>query len=104
MTAMPLLPGMSSMGHESTTMDAAAEVEQLRSAPGPFGRAFIKMMFAHHQMAIDAAQMALHQATHSEINEMAQDIIDSQQREIDQLNQWDQLWYGTIPADGTATP
>ncbi len=53
-----------------------------------FDRAFIEAMIPHHQSAIDAGRLAEQQATRPEIKELAQAIIEDQQREIDQMNQW----------------
>lgn len=97
MDAMPLLPGMDSgdmPGHEmgSATMDMTQEIEALRTADR-FDLAFIDSMTAHHQMAIDAASMALEMSEQPEIRTMADDIIAAQQREIDQLAAWRSEWY-----------
>jgi uncharacterized protein (DUF305 family) len=91
MQEMPMLHDMSGM-QEPQTMDMAAEVELLREAPEPFDLAFIEAMIVHHQSAIDAARLAEMQATHPEIKELGANIIDSQQREIDQMNDWRESW------------
>ena len=87
-------------GHEPTpssqpmTMDMAAEVEALRNAPDPFDHAFIDAMIPHHQSAIEAARAAETRAQRPEIKQLAEAIISDQQREIDQLEQWRNTWYG----------
>ena len=58
-----------------------------------FDKAFIDAMIPHHQSAIDAAEMALDNAEHPEIQELAQAIIDAQQREIDEMTAWREEWY-----------
>jgi uncharacterized protein (DUF305 family) len=97
MDQMPMLggTGMGSMGH---TMNMAQDVEQLRGAPEPFDRAFIDAMIPHHQSAIDAARLALQQATRQEIRTLAAAIIADQQREIDQMTVWRVAWYSASPA------
>jgi uncharacterized protein (DUF305 family) len=101
MERMPTVPGMGG-GHAahggSGTMDMAADVKALRSAPEPFDLAFIDAMIPHHQSAIDAAKAAATRAERAEIKELAQAIITDQQREIEQMQQWRQVWYGTPPA------
>lgn len=96
MEVMPMLhdtPGMDMPGmNEGQTMDMAAEVELLRTAPDPFDLAFIDAMIIHHQSAIDAARLAEAQATRPEIKELAANIIEGQQREIDQMNEWREAW------------
>lgn len=101
MSEMPSLHGMPDMGEAGHAMDMADEVKQLRNAAEPFDRAFIEAMIPHHQSAIDAARLA-EQATRPEIKELAQAVIEDQQREIDQMNQWLQAWYGE--AEATPAP
>ena len=97
MSQMPMVPGMAGghATHGSTTMNMAADVEQLRNAPEPFDLAFINAMIPHHQSAIDAAKAAEQSAQRPEIKQMAQEIIAAQQREIDQMTQWRTSWYGS---------
>jgi hypothetical protein len=57
-----------------------------------FDEAFIRGMIPHHQGAIDMAELALANAKHGEIREMAADIITAQQSEIDMMNQWLKDW------------
>lgn len=95
MNEMPLLHAMPGMGEAGHPMDMQAEVEALRSAPEPFDQAFIDAMIPHHQSAIDAARLAQEQATRPEIKQLAQAIIDAQQKEIDQMKAWREAWYGS---------
>lgn len=96
MDAMPIMPGvdMPGMGHgmDGETMDMTADVEMLRTAD-PFDRAFMEAMIRHHQSAISAAQVILTQTDMSEIRSLAEDIIESQQAEITQLEEWLADWY-----------
>lgn len=54
---------------------------------------FINMMIPHHQQAIEEAKTALNEAQHSELKQMARNIVQSQQSEIDQMKQWRKDWY-----------
>jgi uncharacterized protein (DUF305 family) len=96
MERMPMAPGMGGHGGHGT-MNMAADVEALRTAPEPFDRSFIEAMIPHHQSAIDAAKAAETRAERAEIKMLAQAIITDQQREIEQMQQWLQVWYGTAP-------
>lgn len=58
-----------------------------------FDRAFIAEMIIHHQGAIDMARLALTQAKHQEIKDLAEDIISAQTREISQMEAWQASWY-----------
>lgn len=57
-----------------------------------FDKAFIQTMIPHHEGAIMMAKQAQKFAKHKEIHDMAQDIIDSQQKEIDQMKKWAKMW------------
>ena len=95
MDKMPMVPGMGSHGgHGGSTMNMAADVEQLRGAPGPFDHAFIDAMIPHHRSAIEAAKAAETRAERSEIKELAANIIADQQREIAQMESWRDAWFG----------
>lgn len=59
-----------------------------------YDHGFISMMIPHHQQAIDEANMALREAQHPELKQMARDIINSQQAEIEQMKKWRKQWYG----------
>lgn len=77
--------------------------EDLGAADNQFDLRFINAMIPHHQGAIDIAQQALEKigyprrgtaSPRAEIKELAQNIIDSQQQEISQMEQWRKDWYG----------
>ena len=95
MDAMPMLPGMSmppGMSMGDGTMDMTAEVDALRDAD-PFDRAFIDAMIRHHEQAVEAAEIALDQSERDEIRGLAEDIVEAQTREIEQLRAWREEWY-----------
>lgn len=50
--------------------------------------AFAKGMLGHHRGAVDMAKIELKYGTDETMRKLAQDIIDSQQLEIDILNKW----------------
>ena len=86
---MPMLPGLE---HDSMMMDMVQMNEELKTA-NPFDKAFIDAMIPHHQMAIDAAEMAQQKAERPEIRALAATILDDQQAEIDQMKAWRAAWY-----------
>lgn len=55
---------------------------------------FIEQMIPHHQDAITMSQLALTKAQKPEVKLLAQNIIDSQSKEIEQMKQWYKNWYG----------
>jgi len=50
--------------------------------------AFAKSMLGHHHGAVDMAKIELKYGTEETMRQLAQDIMDSQQLEIDILNKW----------------
>ena len=50
--------------------------------------AFAKSMLGHHHGAIDMAKIELKYGINEEMRQLAQNIIDSQQLEIDIMNKW----------------
>jgi uncharacterized protein (DUF305 family) len=72
------------------------------SASAEYDQAFIDGMVPHHLAAVDMARIAQEKAEHAEIKQLADDIVASQSKEIDQLKAWRKAWYGsdTIPEGG----
>lgn len=60
----------------------------------PFDQRFLDQMIVHHQGAVLSAQMMIADSARPELRDLAQRIIAGQQREIDQMRQWQQEWYG----------
>lgn len=54
---------------------------------------FIEQMIPHHEDAITMANIALDKAQHSEIKQLAQEIINSQGNEINQMKAWYKDWF-----------
>jgi uncharacterized protein (DUF305 family) len=67
----------------------------------PFDRAFIDAMVPHHRAAIVMAEAAKARGLmQSELETIANDIVSSQQREIDQMLTWRQQWFGSRALGG----
>ncbi len=95
MDAMPMLPGMEMEGMDmgdGATMDMTEDIEELRDAE-PFDLAFLDAMIPHHESAIEAGEIALEESENPEIRSLAEEIISSQQAEIDQMTAWRSEWY-----------
>lgn len=58
-----------------------------------FDQEFLAEMIVHHQGAIDMAKLALTNAKHQEIKDLAQAIIAAQTKEIGEMKQWQKDWY-----------
>lgn len=65
----------------------------LGAADPKFDLRFMDAMLAHHEGALTMAQDALAKSQRPEVKQLAQDIITSQQAEIDQMKEWRQTWY-----------
>ena len=57
-----------------------------------FDLMFLDMMTDHHQGAIEMATTELRDGSLPEVKRLAQQIIDAQQAEIDQFQQWQKEW------------
>ena len=59
-----------------------------------FDQAFLSEMIVHHQGAVQMAQLALTNAKHQEIKDLANGIIEAQNKEIGEMQGWEKAWYG----------
>ena len=57
-----------------------------------YDRMFLANMIAHHQGAVDMANLALTSAKHQEIKDMANNIISAQTKEIGDMQNWQTAW------------
>ena len=63
---------------------------------------FIEQMIPHHEGAIEMAKLAQERSKRSEILTLAKAIIQSQSKEITQMQTWYKNWYGTeVPVNST---
>lgn len=58
-----------------------------------FDQEFLAEMIVHHQGAVQMAQLALTNAKHQEIKDLANAIIAAQTKEIGEMKQWQKNWY-----------
>ncbi len=78
--------------------EGAAPTGQETAAAGqvPFDRAFIDAMVPHHEAAIEMARDAFDAGlTQPELINIADNIIATQQSEIDQMLEWREQWFGS---------
>ena len=61
---------------------------------------FIVQMIPHHEGAIAMSKLALERSKRPEVLALANSIIESQQKEIDDMSSWYQSWYGATPPSG----
>lgn len=77
--------------HRMMTMEGMSKSLEEKSGD-EFDKAFISAMIEHHQGAIDMAEEAKENAKHQEIKDMADDIIQAQTSEINQMRGWQKDW------------
>jgi uncharacterized protein (DUF305 family) len=61
---------------------------------GEFEQTFMVGMIAHHEAAVEMARIVLDRGKHEQLKDVAQQIIDAQTQEIDDMTGWLQSWYG----------
>lgn len=82
------MAGMEHSQHGATMpgMMSADQMAQLEQASGDaFDRMFLQMMIAHHQGAVTMAEAELRDGQNPDAHQLAQRIIDAQQREITEM-------------------
>ncbi len=102
MPAMTAMPGMSMTAMPAMTAMPGMSMSAVPSmtSNGPFDAQFIDSMTEHHRGAIAMAQQALKEGQHPEIKQLAQNIITSQQQELEQMANWRKQWYQTLAPTG----
>jgi uncharacterized protein (DUF305 family) len=76
--------------------DAPPAAGATQTSAVPFDQAFIDAMIPHHREAIEMAEAAKDRGlTQPDLQTIADDIIASQQREIDQMLGWREQWFGS---------
>ena len=78
---------------DHSTMSMADMNKELENLSGDaYDKAFIEMMIAHHQGAIDMAKLSPERAKHQEIKDLSLGIVSAQEKEISDMKQWQKDW------------
>jgi uncharacterized protein (DUF305 family) len=80
------------MQKQMQSMSMMMNPEQLAHSK-PFDRAFVDAMIPHPQSAIEMARVASKKSKNPEIEELAENIVSTQKREIETMKQWRREWY-----------
>lgn len=84
---------MPAPGQHATTPDAM--VQELLSKTGSSrDETFLENMITHHESAVAMAKLMVGKTERPELEQLAQDIIASQTKEIDLMKGWLNEWYG----------
>jgi uncharacterized protein (DUF305 family) len=90
--------GRAGVGPTPTAAPAAGE--QTPAGPALSDEQFLAAMIEHHQGAIEMAEIALERAEHPEVRQLSEDIIATQQAEIEQMRSWQREWFGAEATPG----
>lgn len=63
----------------------------------PYDAQFIDSMIIHHQGAVDMARQVLAESQRPELGTLAENIITSQEAEIQQMQAWREAWFPDVP-------
>jgi uncharacterized protein (DUF305 family) len=84
------------MGHGSMGMGSGGMARQMVMENGKYSdERFIDAMVPHHQGAIEMAEVALKNAEHNEIVQLSENVVSTQQSEIEELKSIKQEEFGT---------
>ena len=72
-------------------MGMDVDLDKLAASPN-FDQDFIEAMLPHHQSAIDMSRSAMPNLKKTEVRDLANDIITTQQTEIDRMLGWQKEW------------
>ncbi len=100
---MPMASGTATMDHGGMPMasgTATMDHGGMETGGVPFDAQFIDSMIEHHRGAIAMAEQALKESQRAEIKQLAQNIIRSQQQEVDQMTSWRTQWYPDVQPTG----
>ncbi|MEU4710863.1 DUF305 domain-containing protein [Nocardia salmonicida] len=78
--------GGDAMGHDMPGMMSPEQMSMLEGMSGPeFDRMWLEMMIDHHNGAVQMAQTEIASGANPQAKQMAETIVSTQQREIDQM-------------------
>lgn len=83
-------PETNSTDNEVTMSQMTEILEPLKG--DEYDKAFIKHMIDHHQAAVDMAKLSADRAKHQEIKDLSLAIISAQEKEINEMKQWQTDW------------
>ncbi|MDI6726162.1 MAG: DUF305 domain-containing protein [Smithellaceae bacterium] len=104
------MAGRGDMGHSNSeeARNESTLYKQYAALKGEdYDRTFIAGMIEHHRGAVDMANLAMTNAGHQELKDMAKDIVAAQTKEINEMKSWQTSFghqgSGDKPMDHSAT-
>ncbi len=89
--------GMTNANHDMSGMTGNMKSDPNASSQ-PYDLQFIDTMSAHHQGAVEMAQMVITKSGNGELKQFAQKIISDQKKEIATMKEWRDKWFAGMPA------
>jgi uncharacterized protein (DUF305 family) len=90
------MAGMNNSGMDHGSTGSGGMARQMVMEKGIYtDRAFIDAMVPHHQGAVEMAEVALKNAEHEEIKQLSENIVSTQEAEIEELRSIKKAEYGT---------
>ena len=88
--SIALLAGCTAAAEDTSHSDHGDHSDHSESmeSMGESETMFATMMIPHHQQAIDMSEFALANSSNSDVKKLAQQIIDAQAHEIEQMQSW----------------
>jgi uncharacterized protein (DUF305 family) len=83
-------------GDDHSTTQGAQHRDN-HASDAPYDAQFIDGMIVHHQGAVTMAEQALKESQRPEIKQLAQNIIATQNAEVEQMTSWRKQWYPDLP-------
>lgn len=85
---------------EEAGMTHTPKTNEMLQAANPFDRAFVDEMVPHHRGAVRMAEKVLEDSKDAEVRKLAEGIISTQKREIEEMNSFRQRKFGgPVPDD-----
>ena len=78
---------------QKNTMSEHHGMMDLGPADAEYDLRFIDAMIPHHQGAINMAKQVLQNSTRPQLKKLAEEIIQAQEKEIAQMQEWRKTWY-----------
>lgn len=98
--AQPAQPATTPSATEQADKSSSTYKQYTAMTGELYDRNFIANMIAHHQGAVDMAKLAVTNAKHKELVDMAHNIISAQEKEINDMTAWQKEWgYPSTSAD-----
>ncbi len=90
------------MGYRNSMMGFSNDTSQGNRMMGAIDSHFIEQMIPHHEGAIAMAKLAIEKSKHQEIKILANAIIESQTKEIEDMAGWYKNWFGKDVPKGSS--